>query len=102
MSERGSFVTEYIYCPECFKVAREILIGKRKYLCSQVVKGWGDIDELPIISGKIGGLSSGEELVTFEYEINVKLSNLICHSLRIAVLAECGERIFTVHPDTKE
>jgi hypothetical protein len=27
MSERGSFVTEYIYCDKCFHVVKKVLLG---------------------------------------------------------------------------
>ncbi len=98
MSERGSFVTQYIDCDECFNATKKILLKTDKFLCSSVIPGWSNEPELPIIAGKIGGLYSGEELHTFEFEIIPDLAAKICHPLRIAVLAENGERIFTVLP----
>lgn len=99
MSERGSFVTEYIYCPKCFNAVREILLGNKKYLQSIEIPHWdGDKEPLPIIAGKIGGLSEGEELATFEFGLIPKIENVICHKMRIAVLADHGERIFTAKP----
>lgn len=103
MSERGSFVTEYIYCDKCLEAACNVLTGDEKYLMSTQVPHWNKGDKpLPIISGKIGGLYPGEEIDTFENEFVPKLEGSICHPLRVAVLAEKGERIFVVTPTTKE
>ena len=101
MSERGSFVTEYIGCDKCFKAAKGVLLLREKYLCSTVVPHWNAANEgpeLPIIAGKVGGLYRGEELDTFEHELVPALEAVLCHQMRIAVLAEGGERIFTVMP----
>ena len=93
MSERGSFVTEFIYCHQCFESAKKILLGDDKYLDSSVIK------DRPIIAGKIGGLYSGEELVTFEFKLIPQLEEILCHDLRIAVLSDSGgENIFRLHP----
>lgn len=97
MSDRGSFVTEYIYCKKCFDAAKSILIRNEKYLNSTTTPHWHS-KETPIIAGKIGGLYSGEELHIFEFEYIPKLEKLLCHEMRIAVLAEEGEKIFTVIP----
>lgn len=98
MSQRGSFVTEYIYCDKCFEAAKKVLIADDKYLAATTISPWtGSSDkELPIIAGKIGGIYSGEEFVIFEKELLLELSKVICHPLRIAVLAEDGEKIYTV------
>ena len=104
MSERGSFVTEYIYCDKCFQAVKKILKGNGKFLCTVVIPAWKHCDakELPIIAGKIGGLYQGEELVEFEFTLIPLIEDVICHPVRIAVLAECGEEIFTVNPSTEE
>lgn len=96
MSERGSFVTEFIYCEKCFAAAKTVLIDQQKYLCSQVILAPGG-KEHPIIAGKVGGLYGCEELHDFE-GYSVELGALICHPLRIAVLAEAGQQIFTIEP----
>ena len=100
MSERGSFVTEYIYCVKCFKACERILVKDDKYLCGQSILTWQDATskELPIIAGKIGGLYAGEEIDTFREKIISKLAKKICHSIRIAVLAEIGSEIFNIEP----
>lgn len=100
MSERGSFVTEYIYCNECLAAAKQVLLSSEKHMCSAIIPSWEGCPEkeLPIIAGKIGGLFSGEELHTFEFELGPALAKVICHPLRIAVLAESGEQIFAIAP----
>lgn len=101
MSERGSFVTEYVSCTKCFDAAKSILLHREKYLCSVVVPHWNAASEgpeLPIIAGKVGGLYRGDELDTFEHDLALVLEAVLCHPMRIAVLAETGERIVTVTP----
>jgi hypothetical protein len=91
MSERGSFVTEYIYCPKCLEAAKRVLLDRDKGLCSQLIQSWDDDPEkpyLPIIAGKLGGSYSGEELHVMECELGPELVPLLCHSLRIAVICE--------------
>lgn len=102
MSELGSFITEYIHCDDCFKAAQTVLLSNSKYLCSILIpigiKNGKEKKTFPIIAGKIGGLYPADEIYTFDYELIPKLQGVICHPLRIAVLAEAGERIFTVNP----
>lgn len=97
MSERGSFVTQYIFCGKCLEAAKKELLSREKYLCSEVLTH--PRGEFGIIAGKVGGLYAGEELHTFENELIPELSKIICHPMRIAVLAESGEQIFTVLPE---
>ena len=92
MSERGSFVTEYIYCEKCFAKAKKILYRKDKQLYGTAIKG------LPIIAGKVGGTHSGDELNEFFNTIIPDIEEIICHNVRIAVIAESGENIFTATP----
>ena len=103
MIERGSFVTEYIYCDKCLEAAKKILIAGDKYLHGVEVSSWDKTSSqnLPIIAGKIGGRGSGDELITFEYEILPELSKVICHNMRVAVLGESGERIFNITPESE-
>ena len=99
MSERGSFVTEFIYCPDCLAVCLDVLIGNDKGLQSVQIPSWIEGQMLPIIAGKIGGLGSGDELFTMQYEIGPILEHRICHSLRVAVLADNGVfQPFTFNP----
>ena len=99
MSERGSFVTEYVYCRRCFDVARGVLLRREKYLCSVVVPSWEPGGgELPIIAGKIGGLGPGDDLTGFLDDVLPELAQGLCHPLRIAILAESGNAIHTAAP----
>jgi hypothetical protein len=102
MSERGSFVTEYVYCGKCFEAVKKVLLLREKHLCSVVVPHWNaerEGPEMPIIAGKVGGFGAGDELLTFELGFNEELAKVLCHPMRIAVLAESGERVFTVTPN---
>lgn len=95
MSERGSFVTEYVNCPTCFEGVREVLMADapHKYL-------WPvQVGDFPIIAGKIGALSPREELRDFEFEIGPAIAKRLCHPLRVAVLADNGRALYMVHPD---
>jgi hypothetical protein len=101
MSDSGSFVTEYIYCDKCFEAAKKALLRREKYMCSTIIPSWAktETEGLPIIAGKIGGLYSGEEIDSFEqYVIPDELEPVICHPLRIAVLAESGSAILWAYP----
>lgn len=100
MSTRGSFVTQYIHCKECLEVAKRVLLADSKFLRGVSVPSWTGCAEpdLPIIAGKIGGLYSCEEIDDFEHEFVPKLAASICHPMRVAVVADDGERIFFVKP----
>jgi hypothetical protein len=87
MSQRGSFVTEYIYCDKCFQAAKGVLLARDQGLCSTVIPAWAPGDtELPIIAGKLGHAWS--EAFVMEHEIGPELAKVICHPVRIAVLEE--------------
>lgn len=99
MSDRGAFVTEFIYCEECLNVVKSVLLKDEKYLRGILVPKHTPLEgHYPIIAGEVGGLYAGEELNIFENEIIPSLQDSICHPIRIAVIAEKGERIFTVIP----
>lgn len=98
MSFRGSFVTEYIYCKRCFLCARYILVDKY-YAASAILPG-RDNKLLPIIVGNIRDSSDGDEVSSFEEEYVLRLSEIICHQLRISLLAENSEhdRVINIRP----
>lgn len=99
MSERGSFCTEYIYCASCFEVAKDVLVSNEKYLKGVVIPSWENGKELPIVAGKIGGLSPGEELWGFEKDLGPEIAVRLCHPMRVAVLADNeDEEIFLLRP----
>lgn len=91
MSERGSYVTEYVYCPECFKGLESVLCGTPdKGLTATRVTSWHPDKTLPIIAGKVGGLWAREEIHIFDIELRELIEEAICHPLRIAVLPDSG------------
>ena len=95
MSERGSFITEFIYCDSCLETCRDVLCHKNKHLYGVEIQG--AFSGKRIIAGRIGELYPGGELVRMEFELISLLESRLCHSVRIAVLADNGEsRVFTV------
>lgn len=96
MSERGSFVTEYIYCDKCFNACKEVLCENDKYLKGIEIPSWEGEGNLPIIAGKIGGLYANEECNCMEYELIPQIQEKMCpeHKIRIAVMAEQGNALF--------
>lgn len=103
MSERGSFVTEYIYCKKCFEAAWEVLNRNEKWMHATIAHGYGEVkSQTRIISGGIGGLYPRQEIDDFKYEIIPLLQNVICCPLRMAVLAETGWFLTTIKPKGKD
>ena len=100
MSERGSFVTQFIYCPECLASVVKVLGTSNKYLCGAEIPAWNGGDSR-IVAGKVGGLYPGEEIDTFTKEYVPQLELFLCHELRIAVLGEQGEKVFHIKPRGK-
>lgn len=83
MSERGSWVTQYVYCDDCATALVEVLAKHYdpKYLTVTRLSN-------SIVAGKIGGLWAGEELNTFDIELRGEIEKAICHPLRIVVVPE--------------
>lgn len=80
------------------------MVKNDKFLKGVMIPSWidGD-DELPIIAGKIGGGYCGEELVRMEYEIGPELDKLLCHQVKISVLADVGDdAMFYFGPKTND
>ena len=103
MSDRGSFVTEFIYCERCLDHAKRILIQEKRhsknYYATQLHYGqFFYKTPIPIIAGKVTGLYAGEEIDVVAGEFADMLRAVICCTLRIAVLAESGEEIITIQP----
>jgi hypothetical protein len=110
MSERGSFVTEYIYCVACFDAIWAAFNANEKYLRSIQIPTWGKNDtreemtgpngralSLPIIAGKIGGLYPGEEHASISDLLN---SVKVCHDVRVSVLCDNGcSHVIVKHPN---
>lgn len=101
MSERGSFVTEYIYCERCLDAIKPILLRDSKGLRGTMMPSWTEAETpfLPIIAGKIGESYPGGEMHAFEYGLLPRIASVICHPVRIAVLADNGDSaVFTAEP----
>ena len=98
MSERSSFVTEYIYCDECFEAVKEVMCGREKYLCSLAIPSWTG-KELPIVAGKTGGLGGGDDVILMEDELIPELKKRICHTVRVAVIYESFCKFYIVAPE---
>jgi len=98
MSDRGSFITEFIYCDKCRRAAHDVLVIEDSHIWSQF------IDSQPgthrwIIAGKIKSGYPGGELIDMETKYGPMLEERICCPLRVAVIAESGEKIFTFKPE---
>lgn len=89
MSERGSFVTEYIWCEKCFEIVRAEMSKCEEITCM--------VNDLPIIAGKItGGQYGNEELVI---TLDLFWDSAPCHPVRIAVITDThGSGILLVQP----
>lgn len=93
MSERGSFVTEFIYCNKCFEIMKKTLCGNHDYIMGK------QLEEFPIIAGKVRGSYMGNELDIFRFELFFK-HNSPCHAVRMAVIPDSATAvIFTINPD---
>ena len=67
MSERGSFVTEYMSCPECRKnVIRILTADNGKSFKAQQIEHWSNEEPyLPILAGKVGSSYTNGEVEEF-------------------------------------
>ena len=109
MSERGSFVTEYMYCEGCLEKMKRVLLKDSKYLKGVQIEGWLSgleyeswwrkllrvrrrVKALPIIAGKVGGLYLGDEIDMFMNGLFDE-ENAPCHPVRISVITD-GGRLF--------
>lgn len=95
MSERGTWITEHIYCKECLHRFQKFLddtgciaVAGNKYWSYVKVGEW-------VFAGKISGLYSGEEIHDWD-NMTEDLQKLLCHPMRIAVLAGDGEKIYKI------
>lgn len=96
MSQRGSFVTEYVYCSECFEKLKKVLLDNEKYCTSIVIPScFPNDDDLNIIAGKVGSTWSGGEVV----EIEQRLADIepgLCHAMTVVVIPESEQPVTIV------
>jgi hypothetical protein len=84
MSERGTFMTDFIYCQQCLESAKQVLGKVLADPCLTVItKG-----KLSALYGTVSGLYAGEEIDVIEDEVIPELEKVLCHPLRFVVLAE--------------
>jgi len=103
MSERGSFVTEYIYCPKCLEILlKAFKIGKReKYLCAVQIPSWIVGEELPVIAGKVGGTFDDDECDTIQQAIK-DIKEKTCHPVKVLISCASGNSfIMELIPETE-
>lgn len=93
MSERASFVTQHINCPDCQRAAEQVLLAAppEKDFAAWLLPHWHPVEapHLPIIAGKVGGASEYEEVQELEKRLEV-LAPLLCHPLRVVLLPDAG------------
>lgn len=90
MSERGSFATEYIYNENDYKTIRKALDQNDKYLCVCPPAFWNNGEqgiEMPIVSGKAGGIFPNMEWKTIAEAVN----GVITHNeVKTFIMCEAG------------
>lgn len=101
MSERGSFVTEFMYCGACAKNVHAVLTAyatETGYLEHVTPLLQHPTIGPCIIAGKAGGLARLDEYLTFtgcDGDLAEKLCAAVCpdHSVRIAVIPDSDEGV---------
>jgi len=99
MSERGSYVTQFMYRDEEERRRIRVALGNAALNPESVMDVGGDNKILAGFYRVLPGYP-GEELVDFEYEVAPRLAKELSKPLRVAVL--CDEKkgaIFCVYPD---
>lgn len=102
MSERGTFVTEFIYCPECLEAVKKVFedADQGKFFHAEQLAMNGVPQ--PVLSGRIGEFWPGGEPRSFEWDILPELNKVCCHPVRVVVIPEAGgPETFTVTPGIK-
>ena len=85
MSERGTYITEYIYSPTCLQVIKAHL---EKTMQDPPVLLRFTEGPFGALAGLVSGLYVGEEIDVIEYEVVKPLENMLCHPIRATVIAD--------------
>lgn len=96
MSERGSFVTSFVYCARCLEAVKSAL--ERHGLEWVPVAG---AEGRGVIAGYIRAFYQGEELHIFEPIICELMETTRCH-FSIAVVGESASQIFDIKGEGPE
>jgi hypothetical protein len=103
MSERGTFVTQYIYCPNCLEAVRNCFRKHEAGKWFHAIQINMDLYPYPIFAGRISESWPGGEVFEFETEILPALEACICHPVRVVVMPENGDaRTFTANPSQEK
>lgn len=104
MSEHGTFATEFVWCLACERAIEHVLSrhvsreSKRMHSYTITAEELGTFRRT-MFYGEISGLYSGEGIHVFEGQINPELQDVICHPLRVVVMAENGDNmLFSLLP----
>ena len=89
MSERGSFVTQYMYCKECRKRMKKVLCIGHKYLNGKIL-----CDDT-MIAGKLGSCGPYGDVIMFQFQLFNK-ENAPCHPVRVALIPDSEKPIILV------
>lgn len=96
MSDRSSFITEFIHCDRCLEAAKRVLMAPNEVLrCAQQLMDVERGTLLPVIVGMTKTTLRGGALIEMD-RLTLELHPLLCHPLRIAVLDEWGQQILIV------
>lgn len=94
MSERGSFVTQYIYCQDCLVKVRQVFCQDRsKHLCATQIVAWEGSESpvLPIVAGKLSSSFDGGEIQEMEDYLDSLRELGPCHRLMVSVICDSGK-----------
>lgn len=97
MSQRGTFVAEYIRCTQRFEAVESLLLVQERQRKDFYALSLGA--PVQIIAGKITAHIAGGEVDVMHYDLGERLSAVICHPLRMVVIPEQGNpTAFVFHP----
>lgn len=98
MSERGSFITQYVYCGKCWRALLAALPSPTKWLAARPIVGYNNNEEIEILAGKIGGTSTEDILYELEAYLAGIASKLCCPLEVVAVTDDSRYIVYTVKP----
>lgn len=97
MSERGSFVTQWMDCRQCCEAVCEVLENEA-VIFDPLNWSAGQIPPR-IIAGFVGGSAPDEQFREFAEYLAGPLADRLCHPVRFAILSEArGSRVYRVRP----